>query len=593
MNKIGIFLAFSPDAELENQGISRLLSFLLQGANSPGNTASNSVNTDKANAAPASETRFVLASPYWGREAIFKLLDDNDIERDSLDYIFTDDLPLALQVHRTLKRHRSGNAPLPLRAVMRNAIGGVGRFVTTSALYVLTLPTFKAVWLVLLASVLMLGAIGLAALALYRNELLLPLLGVLGLGVALITLLLLLERGSRRIPLLRRVFGLGRRVVFGVARRGFGIVRRMAGRGLRLFRVDISPYDLYRQIYAAELQRLIDKINTRDDIGVWYAPALFWPEMKAINAPCVIMAPDVLFLEFPTYFNQKIYVQTEESIRETLRAGTHFICASDHVKRRHLVEGYGVDPERISVIRHGRIDLSDHLQGAMFDRRNKALSILSHYQKRLAHNHYLHGFDFSRTRFLFVSSQIRPYKNMVHLLDAYRQLLRRSRIDIKMIVTGNFEQYPDARDHLIAHRLQYDVLQLYNVPSEVLAALNCLAELSIQPSLFEGGFPFTFTEAYSVGTPSLLADIPVTRERLDDPAFAGSELAQRMLFDPYRVQDMAEKIQWGLEHRDALIQMQKPLYDSFDDWERVAARYLAVIQSSAANERAILRKGAA
>ncbi|MFD2884495.1 glycosyltransferase [Pseudomonas lini] len=66
------------------------------------------------------------------------------------------------------------------------------------------------------------------------------------------------------------------------------------------------------------------------------------------------------------------------------------------------------------------------------------------------------------------------------------------------------------------HGLQNDVLCLYGLSIQELAACYKLADLAVNPSLSEGGCPFTFTEALSVGTPVVMARIAVTEEILVD-----------------------------------------------------------------------------
>ena len=53
-----------------------------------------------------------------------------------------------------------------------------------------------------------------------------------------------------------------------------------------------------------------------------------------------------------------------------------------------------------------------------------------------------------------------------------------------------------------------------------------------------------------------MSDIPVVSELVTDP-----ELRSRMLFDPYLVKDMSQKILWGLDHRSELIAMQAGLFE--------------------------------
>jgi hypothetical protein len=65
-------------------------------------------------------------------------------------------------------------------------------------------------------------------------------------------------------------------------------------------------------------------------------------------------------------------------------------------------------------------------------------------------------------------------------------------------------------------------------------------------------FPFPFTESLSVDTPVLMSSIPVTRETLPP------DLARFTLFDPYHVNDIADRIAWGVLHRQELLAKQKP-----------------------------------
>ena len=121
------------------------------------------------------------------------------------------------------------------------------------------------------------------------------------------------------------------------------------------------------------------------------------------------------------------------------------------------------------------------------------------------------------------------------------------------------------------------MLSLNNVPSPVLAALNHLAICAVNPTFFEGGFPFTFSEAYSVGTPSVMGAIPVTLDKVINP-----KLRKHMLFDPTNIEDMVEKIDWAIHHRDELLMLQKPLYERIHSrtWEMVANEYLQVFEDT-------------
>ena len=46
-----------------------------------------------------------------------------------------------------------------------------------------------------------------------------------------------------------------------------------------------------------------------------------------------------------------------------------------------------------------------------------------------------------------------------------------------------------------------------------------------------------------------------------------------MLFDPFDPQELANKIGWAVNHREELLELQRPLFESFPTWVEVAGRY--------------------
>ena len=189
--------------------------------------------------------------------------------------------------------------------------------------------------------------------------------------------------------------------------------------------------------------------------------------------------------------------------QEILRADTHLICYSDYVRDAHLVGRLGVDPGRISVIRHGLVDMQHYAAGASpSDRREWAVETVNSYlRERYRDQPYLAGFDFSDVRFALFTSQARSHKNLLQLVRTWEVLLRRNYCGAKLILTCRLSDEPKVFEYVHAHHLQHDILDISGVPSAILAALNMLAAVSVNPTLFEGGFPFTFSEAFSVGRP--------------------------------------------------------------------------------------------
>jgi len=257
-----------------------------------------------------------------------------------------------------------------------------------------------------------------------------------------------------------------------------------------------------------------------------------------------------------------------------LQNAQKLICYSDAIRAHQLVEGVGLSPEQIDVIGHGRVELGEFLKLGksvpdQTTQKQIALEFLRAYQRStLADEPYWSRFAWDKSTYVFYSSQARGQKNILSLLRAIEILRHRSNIPIRLVLTCERSAGSDLDLFITDHRLDAWVLFAPGVSNQVLASLYCWASLAVNPTLFEGGFPFTFTEAYSVGTPSLLSDIPMVREKIVE-----SKLKEMMVFDPLDPQDLANKILWGVEHREELIDAQRGLFDGIPKWEMVAKCY--------------------
>jgi glycosyltransferase involved in cell wall biosynthesis len=133
---------------------------------------------------------------------------------------------------------------------------------------------------------------------------------------------------------------------------------------------------------------------------------------------------------------------------------------------------------------------------------------------------------------------------------------------------------PEIDEFIRDHNLANDVLCLHGLTVPELAACYKLADLAVNPSLSEGGCPFTFSEALSVGTPVVMARIAVTEEVITDP-----ELRAMMLFDPYIWQDIADRIEWAIQNRDRLRSIQIAAFKaiSLRTWDDVVADHIKIL----------------
>jgi glycosyltransferase involved in cell wall biosynthesis len=267
-------------------------------------------------------------------------------------------------------------------------------------------------------------------------------------------------------------------------------------------------------------------------------------------------------------------------VEKAIQGGEYFVTYSDRTKWETLVERYGVDPNAVHVIRHGANRLDDLIRVTGFPDNDAATTTLcrnllvSALQKD-RHQAYRGIPITTDMRFIFYASQIRPNKNIVTLLRAYDHLLKRRFIGHKLVLTGNPRELEDVQYFIEKRNLRNDVLCLHGLSEQELAACYRMADLAVNPSLSEGGCPFTFTEALSVGTPAVMSRIAVTEEVITDPG-----LQELMLFDPYDWKDMARKIEWALARCDLLIARQMPFYNKLAQrtWRNVVDEYVAVLE---------------
>jgi glycosyltransferase involved in cell wall biosynthesis len=164
---------------------------------------------------------------------------------------------------------------------------------------------------------------------------------------------------------------------------------------------------------------------------------------------------------------------------------------------------------------------------------------------------------------------------VINLLRAYDHLLKRRHLGVKLVLTGNPSVMPEISEFIESHNLKNDVLCLHGLTNQEWAACYKLACLAVNPSLEEGGCPFTFSEALSVGTPVVMAKIPVTEEVITDP-----DLQTITFFDPYFWRDIVNRIEWALANRDALYEAQQKFFNEKirrRTWLHAVNEYVAIL----------------
>ncbi len=529
----GIFTAYGPGTEFRYEGLGRYLAtFVRHGTADP-------------------EIRFLIACPSWSRQGLSDLLRDAGIDPKRYEFVGPERRPLLLSLYEALGRLRTGRP--------RGAVRSLGR--------IATLLADHFAWAA-------------RTLGVTRNPITFFLsanyvaaLGLLSLGFVAVGLI---------VQLVRLALGRWGTQVASIAKqgidRGAGILRRI----LRISADQSLRSWLFQFMHRNEVDAIMEQIDQRSEVVAWYCPTAMWPAIARTGVPSLICVPDVVLVEFPAAFatsGGEPMAEMYKGILATLEQGRNFVTYSDRTKWEMLVDRFGVDPDRITVIPHAPNRLDQLIAVTGFDDPAAASGaycrtlVESALQKTAgAYPRDFHGTDF---RFLFYASQLRPSKNVLQLLRAYRYLLKERYFGRKLVLTGDPSTYPVIAEFVQSHGLQNDVLFVPGLSDAQLAAFYKLADLAVNPSMSEGGMPFTFTEAVSVGTPVVMSDIPVTREVL-----AGDELQDLMLFDPYDWQSMARRIEEALAEPDTLYRKQRSFYDRdllSRTWGDVVSEHLVIM----------------
>jgi glycosyltransferase involved in cell wall biosynthesis len=525
----GIYLLFPPKVELHAQGLGRHLAEFLTAAKL------------------RSDARFVIACPSWMRTPLRELFERLDIPPATFEIIGPKDRPLLLKLFDAYQMYLRRPRLLLLRKLMLSSRSLIGQFAVQIE----------------------------RTLATTRNPVTLTLLALLLFPLIIIGYLAILIGQS--VASLIAVSRL-RLVWFRKRDDLLTFLGRMTARP-QSSQITIR---LYRFMEEAEAKLVNDHINSRKDIKAWYSPTAFWPQFNKIDAPRLTCVPDVVLSEFPVAFSsikEERFFETFEAVEEAIKGGDHFVTYSSTVKNRTLIERYQVAPDAITVVPHGASRLGHLVEVSGFADNTKATDVFCASLFRRAIQKAIgtanvDRFEGGTAKFIFYASQFRPNKNILTLLRAYDHLLKNRYVGHKLVLTGDHSSMPEVPEYIRAHNLQNDVLCLHNLSDRELAACYRLADLAVNPSLSEGGCPFTLTEALSVGTPVVMARMAVTEEIITDPV-----VQDLMLFDPYKWTDMAERIEWALANRDALLERQLTLYQTLAkrSWSDVIDDYISLL----------------
>ncbi|MCX6761907.1 MAG: glycosyltransferase family 1 protein [Candidatus Moranbacteria bacterium] len=176
-------------------------------------------------------------------------------------------------------------------------------------------------------------------------------------------------------------------------------------------------------------------------------------------------------------------------------------------------------------------------------------------------------------KFIFYIGTLQPRKNLPVLVEAYAKI-KNQLPGVKLVLAGGkSHNYDSEIDAMIkAHTLsEEEVIFPGFIPEEDKKAVMQLADCFCFPSLYEG-FGIPILEAFSVGLPAVISDIPSHREIAGDAA---------LYFAPNDSADLAQKLLQLLSEDDSKNQSLGKEQEQLKlfSWAKTAEKMLEIFES--------------
>jgi glycosyltransferase involved in cell wall biosynthesis len=383
----------------------------------------------------------------------------------------------------------------------------------------------------------------------------------------------------------------------GFAYSGIGKINEF-WRGRALLVIDFLKKfhgSLYTIALQAEFDAMAKCANKNKNIDCWFILNPFATTSgKLLEAPVVALVADFVPIACPSGFSPLAVEVYRKRLSELDPVVAKYITISKHVAQLQLENHLGIGRDRINTIHHGAVSIKKDLSFEFSWLKSHETKFLAANDLRkyianrnycgfhlsvewldLLWNKYLEDFPFENVRFVMVSTQNRSYKNTFSVIKAVELLIKQRGFGVKLIMTGALDD--EMQQYIKRNALYFDVISIPRVPDNILAALYHCATVAVHASFFEGGIgAFPFYEAISVGTPVILSRNPASMELTPDDKY------QEFLFDPYSVDELADRIRYVCENPHATYQWQLELYKKISQrsWAHASAEYFEVFQSA-------------
>jgi len=272
--------------------------------------------------------------------------------------------------------------------------------------------------------------------------------------------------------------------------------------------------------YAGSRLLGIGSVDPFSEVDALISP-IYSPRLLVTRRPFAFTLHDLQERHSPENFSILQRLWRNAANLALSRAAQYIICESNHVKGdiRHFLEA---DEAKIVVIP------SPPVSSLMPLSEKDAADVIRRSNIKMP------------DEFIFYPAQFFKHKNHHRLIDAFARVLR-DHPNCHLLLTGQPKyEYSNVMSRIAELGIQDRVIHLGYVETEIIAVAYARAVLVVVPTLFES-VSIPVYEAFRMGVPVCAANVTALPEQIGD---AG------VLFDPYSVGDIAQKIDLMLKDKD-------------------------------------------
>jgi glycosyltransferase involved in cell wall biosynthesis len=260
-------------------------------------------------------------------------------------------------------------------------------------------------------------------------------------------------------------------------------------KNLRYTGASLIPSKIVFQLRRWGIELPIEMLALQRGDFVLYANFLSHPSLfKTPSAPVI---HDLTYADLPDYVSPKLRRDLERFVPKAIKRSAFVVTVSEFSKRG-IHEKYGVPADNILV--------------------TPIPPVPPRLFPAAKNKHLLQTAGIEKPFVLFVGT-IEPRKNIVGLIEAYKQLPETSRKAYSLVLAGRVERFAQNEAAAIqkARDDGYDVIHLGYVDDDTKDSLFQSATVFAHASQYEG-FGMPILEAMSYGRPVAMSGIPVFRE---------------------------------------------------------------------------------